>query len=674
MVFRPRWIDGKQCTISMLLFFVPQPYLGQVTVEQLKALFPTYAEMSRLVRLPGRRTPLTFGRTMPAGSLRNAITREWTPDHEQSDEIELDASPYRLRLKDMKAAYGMRGFFTNDKLYRVVVDVKVAPSPELADKEMGRFGGGSAGSTPGTFSSGKMLGDFSFRVGGEASGSGLTLRCGNLIIGLSASIESWAFHQQFDVPFPSVALDAVACRMLLAASRLHDVTGVTSKEWKVSINGRATNVRATEVAGHMFVAASDICRNGGMGVDWLTDRGAMIIKGRNTVTLHAGSLDIEDATGSRRLLRLPPFMDGETLTIDLDDLMTALGGFRTTERDTIAVQILGHGQRPDMGEYRLVAEDNEDRRNAVTNLRRDQLLRILPTSQELTGLVNRDNYNGSPLVWSGNHIADIVTLSTPDMAGERGNALHASAARTLTTVDGMHSLTVAVDACDSATSAQGRMDLLDRYGHDGDRVYTPVMWPDDSFTLADVVRRTIGPGNQIGIVFRDQCIFVSISGGLTDAGKQKGAMALTRDFLETIAFSVYLKAARELKHTGLFDQLDEEVIVGSNTMSHGPLYHRVFPWIDVREFAKLANIECDWDSKNGTLVLSRSFSPARVSIQEGWRGITIGPDSDGGYLSRHPLIKIDGNPWMRVVDMCNWLRLKYSDNGSTIRIEVDTSK
>lgn len=311
---------------------------AQITAAQLASILPTEAEVSTTVRTSTSAPPLKFGRVQPSGErlFRNRPLGDSVVD----DDVRLGVKARRAPREQAPVSYIVRGLYSVDKRFRLIVDGECASSQDLTMVEMGRNEGGQAVPSTGTFASGNVLGDDSWFVKGDRSGNYLRVRCGNLVLAISGHFTRYGSAQvpQTDSFIPT-ALDAFACRMLFAASQIQAVTGVASKQWSLAVNGVGhAALIGTDVAGHIFVSPRDVCKAAGISAVWNADFSSIDVKG-GAVRLLPGSGECVRQDGTSTKIKLPPFMYKDQCLMDLDDLLTVLGGSRTTNGDTISIRL-----------------------------------------------------------------------------------------------------------------------------------------------------------------------------------------------------------------------------------------------------------------------------------------------------------------------------------------------
>jgi hypothetical protein len=310
---------------------------AQTSASDIAALLPTEIEVSKMVRLSIDSKPLSFGRTQPSGE---RFTRGNRPvaDTLTSDDVHINGKLRNRRDHPSQVSYVVRGLYSSDRRFRLILDAEVTGSVDIAALELLRDG--NSGHEPGTFSGPRLLGDDSKTIGGDAAGSYLAVRSGKLVLMVSAHITRTGaidLHQTF--PIPPTVLDAFACRILYAAAQKPDITGVQSKSYSLVINGAAANIPAIEIAGHVFVPVKDVCKAARIVAAWNADICTLDISSTQQFRLFPGLTETVKGNGAGVKLKLPPFIFGDQCLVDLDDLLSVIGGARTTTNDTITIRL-----------------------------------------------------------------------------------------------------------------------------------------------------------------------------------------------------------------------------------------------------------------------------------------------------------------------------------------------
>ena len=299
-----------------------------ITPQQLKALAPDENDLGGFVRLQLSRfqpSQDAAGSDSDYVELNHDVT-QWAPGRLPTPER--SGKVNRLR----------RNFASADGHYALTIEVRLCDTPEAAAEELANFRkGAQVLYQPGTPTGGPRIGDESW-----FASKALLCRSGWTMIFVNGDENGTVSQQSDEQPFPPAAVEAVAYQVLLRASQQTALTGVSSQNAHLAVNGRALPKNALRVAGRVYVPVKEFARAMGLTSGWDTKTGTLTLSGtgRKSVALTAGSTQATVGGVKAASLTVPVLKSGGEPVMALDDLLRLTGG-RITGHAGDTVQIKG---------------------------------------------------------------------------------------------------------------------------------------------------------------------------------------------------------------------------------------------------------------------------------------------------------------------------------------------
>jgi hypothetical protein len=524
------------CLLGLLLLLECTGRAGsQLASERLESILPTADEVSASVRTAPHQGPLPFVATGRAASA--------------------DGAEARLS----------RVFRSGDGRYSLAVEVRTFRGTADAAALM-RLLATEEGAAPGRFASSEPLGDESWTYRTEVSRLRLTARSGSEVVSAAIYPSSRAAREKYRPRPEPCVLDALIARMLLVASGLRSESGLKPRNWRLRLNGKDIDTNAVEVYGHVLVPTASFCSRAGYDVAWSRHWGMASILGQITESFVVGCADSRQMGRPHKKLRLAPFIYGDDLMVDLDDLLAVLGGSRGVETGTLAVKLDRPDSRPGAGtiirnpEYfvspieAMMTPVNPD----LPRLTRAELVRLLPTAQDIRGLTGpSQSATEPPLSWTTSPQSETVLPAESGSPADPRIRHNAVAAREFFSTGRRCKLRVRIYVCENYLAAQGK---LERQLREMDRNFEPLRYPDALGQTVDAAYLIKGPPGESGLIFRHVGLYVELFARATDSAGV--TTDLPRGLLESVAFGIYLKAGRARKFTGVMAEQNGEVFIG----------------------------------------------------------------------------------------------------------------
>ena len=330
----PYWHIAYLLALEAILTLTSLTAYAQTTINKQEK------EGQLLVSIMPEEQELTgFDRTMPIGEF--AVADTWQP--KDSQWIKKNAVPSQaqdvswlnrsadeltpfwrpIALPNGKYSLIERCFWSTDGLYRLEMRVALCDSVTTASAEFTEIRQQSqVPLKSGTFHSSLPLGDESwfYPVAEEAVLRG---RYGKMLFSISGE-PSWASKKaEIETHFPTEAVEAAAYQILLRASQQTALTGVSSQNAHLAVNGHTLPKYTLKVAGRVYVPVQEFAKAMGLTSRWNTKTGALTLSGpkQKTVSLTAGSTVATVRRAKAAALAVPVLKDGGQPVMALDDLL-----------------------------------------------------------------------------------------------------------------------------------------------------------------------------------------------------------------------------------------------------------------------------------------------------------------------------------------------------------------
>ena len=318
-------------------------YAQSVTADQLQVLVPDEQDLQGFTRIRP-------AGEMPLSEVYSQAEKKWihpvSPAERMEDKIIVDKdateSPFGwVPLPDHSGTFSqiIRSLYSRDDTYHLTITANVCDSAETAKREITQFVHScSAPFQPGTFRSSTPIGEESWI---NPSGySTLICRYGRLVVIIDGMRTGLASRQSSRTPFPPSAVEAVAYQILLQASRQAKLTGVSTQDAHVAVNGKPLDTSALMASRQVYVPVAEFAKAMGMQSQWNAKTGALTLTkaAQKPITLTAGSTAGKVGT-AEVALTTPVLKEAGQPVMTLHDLLTLTGGRIVSQKGTaIAVK------------------------------------------------------------------------------------------------------------------------------------------------------------------------------------------------------------------------------------------------------------------------------------------------------------------------------------------------
>jgi len=234
-----------------------------------------------------------------------------------------------------------RSLYSESGEFHLAMTINICDAPEAAHLEVQEFlHACSTRFQQGTFSGASAIGDESwFNPSGYST---LIGRSGRVVFLIDGSRSFLASRRSNSPRFPEAAVEAVAYQILLRASQQAKLTGGTTQNTRLAVNGHALPQNALLVGKQTYVPVREFAKAMGLMSRWDTKTGALTLTGpkRKTVALTAGSTAVTVGGVRAAALIVPVLKDGGEPVMALADLLRLTGG-RITGHAGNTVQVKG---------------------------------------------------------------------------------------------------------------------------------------------------------------------------------------------------------------------------------------------------------------------------------------------------------------------------------------------
>ena len=329
---------GLWLGVGWLLAGLPLP--GQAapaqgaTQQQLQTLIPDQQDLQGFTRV----RPLGEF-TNPDGSSRAGVIEDQVVLDGREDEYHPGWAT--LLDQDGRMSQIKRSLYSESGEFHLAMTINICDAPEAAHLEVQEFlHACSTRFQQGTFSGASAIGDESwFNPSGYST---LIGRSGRVVFLIDGSRSFLASRRSNSPRFPEAAVEAVAYQILLRASQQAKLTGGTTQNTRLAVNGHALPQNALLVGKQTYVPVREFAKAMGLMSRWDTKTGALTLTGpkRKTVALTAGSTAVTVGGVRAAALIVPVLKDGGEPVMALSDLLALTGG-RVTGRAGNTVQVKG---------------------------------------------------------------------------------------------------------------------------------------------------------------------------------------------------------------------------------------------------------------------------------------------------------------------------------------------
>ena len=330
--------------LSTLAVAKPVPAI-QVDASQIGTLLPDWQDLQE------------FTKASPTGELGKSETFQngrWksrlAPAVAIPDDIDPDVNlsqRYSLRNREIvnpwQGHYSKltRTLFSDNGMYRLHMTIWLCDSPQAAQNALEEYHeSNEAIYQIGTFTGIPQIGNASWFCKEYLPNKSLIFLAGKIIVLINGGPSQVANNKASQEDFPDVALEAVACQILINASQKPDLTSVLLQQSSISVNGQSIPKNALLVAGRTYVPVTEFAKAMGLTSHWDTKTGALTLSGigRKTVALTAGSTAATVGGAKAAALVVPVLKQAGQPVMTLDDLLTLTGG-KITGRSGNTVQV-----------------------------------------------------------------------------------------------------------------------------------------------------------------------------------------------------------------------------------------------------------------------------------------------------------------------------------------------
>lgn len=223
----------------------------------------------------------------------------------------------------------VRRLFSTNGAYVLEMDVRTYDTPETAEQALQEhFKFLQVSPKRGTSGSMSDIGDESYVMPSSSANNHLLFRAGKVRAEISGCLSPNAQTHREVLDFPPAALEAIAYQILLRASQQPELTGVSSQQARMNVNGHVLPPGALRVAGRVYVPAQAFALAMGLTSRWDAKTGALTLSGigHKTVVVTAGSTAATVGGVVSPALTVPVLKQAGQPVMALDDLLTLTGG------------------------------------------------------------------------------------------------------------------------------------------------------------------------------------------------------------------------------------------------------------------------------------------------------------------------------------------------------------